>query len=167
MPVNEHCQYLIFRQSNGALQRISLIFAPLNVLLTNQYLLMLINVTHSVIKFFTRNSWVAWLCTVVIFIACNWPAKNIPENPFPYFDKIVHTIFFFVWTILWLLLYPEKPILIILIGVFFGLGIEVSQQLLGLGRTFDLWDAAVDAVGILLGFGFKSILLDRYLQRLY
>lgn len=103
----------------------------------------------------------------MIFIVCNLPAKNIPDGPFPFFDKIVHLGLFGAWTLLWLLAYPEKAIQIILLGFAYGVGIEIAQQLLSLGRTFDWWDAAVDAVGVILAFGFKSIVLDRYLQRLY
>jgi len=91
----------------------------------------------------------------------------MPAAPIVGFDKIVHIGLFGVWIILWLLASRDKTILFICLGIAYGIGLEFYQQLLPFDRTFDWWDALADAVGVLLGFGFKSLALDRYLQRLY
>jgi len=118
-------------------------------------------------NFFAKNSWIAIVWTLVILTVCTWPGKDIPNPPFPNFDKLVHGGMFVVWAVLWLLCYPNKSKLIILLGMAYGLGIEFYQQILPFDRTFDWWDAVADSVGVFLGYGFKTLVLDRYLQRLY
>ena len=119
-------------------------------------------------RFISKNPLFAWLWTFLILAACTWPGKDIPTAPAAGFDKIVHAGLFFVWIILWLLAYPGKSKLIIVVaGMLYGIGLEFYQQLLPFGRTFDWWDALADAVGVLLGLGFKSAIINRYLQRLY
>ena len=46
-------------------------------------------------------------------------------------------------------------------GMAYGLGLEFYQQLLPFDRTFDWWDAAADAVGVLLGSLVVGDLRDR------
>lgn len=121
----------------------------------------------AVLNFVSRNQWIAILWTLVILWSCTWPGKDLPSPPFPHFDKLVHSGLFVIWTILWLLTYPSKSTLIILMGVTYGVAIEFYQQILPFDRTFDWWDAVADSVGVLLGYGFKTLVLDRYLQRLY
>lgn len=129
---------------------------------------MFTRVIQSIAKFISTNQWIAWFWSFLIFVACTWPGKDIPTAPVAGFDKIVHTGLFAVWIILWLLAYPDKPALILVLsGMAYGLGLEFYQQILPCDRTFDWWDAAADSVGVLLGFTFKSIIVDRYLQRLY
>ncbi|WP_221392399.1 VanZ family protein [Dyadobacter sp. NIV53] len=123
---------------------------------------------QSVFKFIHKNPWIAWLWSFLILAACTWPGKDIPAAPVAGFDKIVHTGLFAVWIILWRGAYPEKSsVTLILSGMAYGLGLEFYQQLLPFDRTFDWWDAVADAAGVLLGFTFKSMIIDHYLQRLY
>jgi len=122
---------------------------------------------NATIRLFSKTKCFAWIWTILILIACSWPGKSMPEAPVVGFDKIVHIGLFSVWAVLWLMASREKTLLIILLGFAYGLGLEVYQQLLPFDRTFDWWDALADAVGILLGAGFKNVVLDRYLQRLY
>lgn len=119
------------------------------------------------LRFISRNRWIAIVWTLLIFVACSWPGKQMPEAPIVGFDKLVHVGLFGTWTVLWLLAYPEKAILIILSGIAYGVGIEFYQEAMPLDRSFDWLDIVADSIGVFLGFGFKSILLDRYLQRLY
>lgn len=118
-------------------------------------------------NFFAKNSWIAIVWTLVILAVCTLPGKNVPNPPFPNFDKLVHLGMFVIWSVLWLLSHPAKGKLIIILGMAYGLGIEFYQQILPFDRTFDWWDALADSVGVLLGYGFKTLILDRYLQRLY
>ena len=128
---------------------------------------MIVNILQSIIGFITKNRWLAWFWTFLILTACTWPGKDIPAAPVAGFDKIVHAGLFTVWTMLWLLAYPRKWLVIIISGMAYGLGLEFYQQLLPFDRTFDWWDAVADAVGVLTGFAIKSAIIDRYLQRLY
>jgi len=122
---------------------------------------------NTTIRLFSKTKWFAWIWTILILIACSWPGKSMPEAPVVGFDKIVHIGLFSVWAVLWLMASRKKALIIILLGFAYGLGLEVYQQLLPFDRTFDWWDALADAAGILLGAGFKKVVLDRYLQRLY
>lgn len=121
----------------------------------------------AVLNFISRNQWIAILWTLLILLACSWPGKDIPAAPVAGFDKLVHSGLFVGWTVLWLLVYPQKSKSVILLGMAYGLGLEFYQQILPFDRTFDWWDAVADSVGVLLGYGFKTLVLDRYLQRLY
>jgi hypothetical protein len=121
----------------------------------------------SLIKLISGKSWLGWIWTLLILVACTWPGKDIPAAPVVGFDKVVHSSLFTVWTILWLLIYPQKSRSIVLLGMAYGLGLEFYQQLLPFDRTFDWWDAVADAVGVLIGYGITTLLLNRYRQRLY
>jgi hypothetical protein len=118
-------------------------------------------------KFIFENKWTAWFWTFVILVACTWPGKSMPEAPIVGFDKIVHISMFLVWTTLWHGISPLKPAVLIITGMLYGLGLEFYQQLLPFDRTFDWWDALADAVGVLMGYGFKTQIMNRYRQRLY
>lgn len=120
-----------------------------------------------ILRYISKNIWVAIFWTLVILVACSWPGKDIPEVQFTDFDKLVHAGLFMIWTVLWLLVYPQKPVYVILAGIAYGVAIEFYQQIMPLDRSFDLLDIAADSVGVFLGFGFKALVLDRYLQRLY
>jgi VanZ family protein len=124
-------------------------------------------VIKTLLNLFLGKKWTAWLWTCVVILACLWPGKKMPEAPTVGFDKLVHAILFFTWAVLWLSVDQAKSVRVILLGLLFGLLTEICQQLLPIDRTFDWWDALTDAAGILMGYGFKKVLLDRYLQRLY
>jgi hypothetical protein len=119
------------------------------------------------LRYISKNSWIAIFWTLLILVACSWPGKDIPDAPVTNFDKLVHAGLFMTFTVLWLLVYPTKSVHVILAGIAYGVGIEFYQQIMPLDRTFDWLDIAADSVGVFLGFGFKALVLDRYLQRLY
>jgi len=108
----------------------------------------------SFLFYLSKHQWPAWLWTALIVLACSWPGQGLPESPIVGFDKIVHTGMLFGWTVLWLLLFPKKKILIVLLGMAFGVFLEFYQQWLPFDRTFDWWDAAADALGVVLGYIF-------------
>lgn len=122
---------------------------------------------NAVLGWIAGKPWLGVFWTILILVACTWPGKDIPAAPVVGFDKLVHSGLFTVWTILWTLAYPHKSRAIVLAGMAYGLGLEFYQQLLPFDRTFDWWDAVADAVGVLIGFGIASLLLNRYRQRLY
>ncbi|MCE7060536.1 VanZ family protein [Dyadobacter sp. CY343] len=114
-----------------------------------------------------KTPWLAVIWSILILIACTWPGKDIPSAPVAGFDKIVHAGLFIVWIFLWLVAYPRKGKLLVFLGMAYGLALEVYQQLLPFDRTFDWWDAVADATGVLIGYVITSLILNRYLQRLY
>ena len=122
---------------------------------------------RSAIKAVVENKYIAGLCTLLIFVACVWPGEKMPEGPITGFDKLVHVLMFTSFTTLWLCNYPHKILMIVTIGFFYGFGLEVCQQLMPFDRTFDWWDVLADTVGLVVGYGVKTLILDRYLQRLY
>jgi hypothetical protein len=127
----------------------------------------ILNMISTITGFIGRHPWMGWFWTLLILTACTWPGKDIPAAPIMGFDKIVHSGLFTVWIILFLLAYPQKSLLLVVMGMAYGLGLEFYQQLLPFDRTFDWWDAVADAAGVMLGFLIKTTILDRYRQRLY
>ncbi|WP_353719533.1 VanZ family protein [Dyadobacter sp. 676] len=114
---------------------------------------------QSTIRLIVRHQWLIWFWSLLILVACTWPGKDLPAAPVLGFDKIVHSGLFTVWTILALIIYPEKSRLVVALGLAYGLGLEFYQQLLPFDRTFDWWDAVADAVGVGIGYLFTKLVL--------
>ena len=100
----------------------------------------------------------ALLWTLLIFIGCLTPGKDIPKVDVPLIDKWVHFALFGGFTFLWLCARPfiDRRWLfsLFLISVALGSFIEVMQGWLTfLGRSMELMDAVADSVGGLLGIG--------------
>lgn len=105
----------------------------------------------------------AILWTLLIFIACFTPGKDIPEVNVPMIDKWTHFALFGVFTFLWLcakpLLTGRWLITLFFIGVGLGAFIEVMQGILTfLGRDMEFMDGVADAIGAALGIGLFSLL---------
>jgi hypothetical protein len=128
---------------------------------------MVSDLLQSTIRFIAQRQWIIWLWSFLILVACTWPGKDLPAAPVLGFDKIVHSGLFTVWTILALIIYPQKSRLVVGLGMAYGIGLEFYQQLLPFDRTFDWWDAVADAVGVGIGYAFTKLALKNYLQRLY
>lgn len=100
----------------------------------------------------------AMLWTLLIFIGCFMPAKEIPKVDVPLIDKWVHLVLFGGFAFLWLCARPvinfKSLIGLFLISVALGSFIELMQGLLTfLGRSMELMDAVADSIGGLLGIG--------------
>ncbi|PSL24372.1 VanZ family protein [Dyadobacter jiangsuensis] len=115
--------------------------------------------SQSTIQFIAQRQWLIWFWSFLILVACTWPGKDLPAAPVLGFDKIVHSGLFTVWAILALIIYPEKSLLVVGLGMAYGLGLEFYQQLLPFDRTFDWWDAVADAAGVLIGYLFTKLVL--------
>ena len=103
-----------------------------------------------------RAKFAAILWTLLIFIACFIPGKEIPNLDIPLMDKWVHFILFGGFSLLWLMAYPTakttRQLLVAVIGALFGWLIEELQGLLSfLGRAKDLLDIEADVLGAFLG----------------
>lgn len=115
---------------------------------------------HSTYK--KRAKFAAIMWTLLIFIACFIPGKDIPNLDIPLLDKWVHFLLFGGFGLLWLLAYPTdqlKHMLVVFsIGALFGWLIEELQGLLScLGRAKDLLDIEADILGAFLGVLFFYI----------
>jgi VanZ family protein len=91
----------------------------------------------------------AW--TILIIIGCSLPGSAVPKVPlFPHFDKVVHFIFFFIFTMLWSVYNNCKwvtTIYIIITSFIFGWFIEIYQKNYVIGRSFDVFDIVADTIG--------------------
>ena len=100
----------------------------------------------------------ALLWTLLIFIGCFTPGKDLPKVDVPLIDKWVHFILFGGFTFLWLCARPivnlRSLFSLFLIAVALGSFIELMQGLLTfLGRSREFMDAVADSIGGLLGIG--------------
>ena len=100
----------------------------------------------------------ALLWTLLIFIGCFTPGKDLPKVDVPLIDKWVHFILFGGFTFLWLCARPvvnlRSLFSLFLIAVALGSFIELMQGWLTfLGRSMEFMDAVADSIGGLLGIG--------------
>ncbi len=104
----------------------------------------------------------ALLWAVVILVLCSLPSESTDSVPkFPGIDKLVHTGFFFVFTVL--LYYgairrfgTSKPswsisIRVVIFSGLFALFTEYVQWKIFTYRSAELWDLFADAVGTGMG----------------
>ena len=93
--------------------------------------------------------------TLLIFVLCLLPAKEIPDVDIPFIDKWAHVLLFAGFSFFWLLGYPTRRLLPLLwwlaLSVFVGWLVEYIQGHYVPGRFQDNMDTLADAVGGLLG----------------
>lgn len=97
---------------------------------------------------------IAW--TILIFIGCSLPGKDLPPiNVFDHFDKVVHLGFFIVFAFLWLAAgfssRDKDWVLIIALSFIYGFVLEYYQINFVPGRSWDVWDGVADGVGGIIG----------------
>lgn len=100
----------------------------------------------------------ATLWTLLIFILCLLPGKDIPEVDVPLIDKWTHLVLFGGFTFFWFCSRPlptaRRIISLFLWSLAVGIIIEILQGTLTfLGRSMELLDAVADSIGGLLGIG--------------
>src|SRR5690606_20853954 len=103
-----------------------------------------------------RARWAAISWTLLIFVLCFLPGREIPDVHIPLADKWVHFVLFGIFSFLWLCSYPGKTLLfsLFILGLSIGTGwlVEVIQgQLTFLGRSRENMDILADSIGGLLG----------------
>ncbi len=98
----------------------------------------------------------AIIWTIIIFIGCSLPGRDLPSvHLFDQFDKVVHFSFFLLFFIFWYFsptIFFKKSLAWIMITAIVGFGIEFYQIHFVVGRSFDVWDGVADTVGALAGF---------------
>lgn len=103
-----------------------------------------------------RARFLAVLWTLLIFVGCLMPAKNVPHVQVPLADKWVHFIFFGGFSFLWLCTRPSARLvnlcLVLALAVAYGTVIEVLQGVFtSLGRSSEVMDLVADSIGGVLG----------------
>jgi VanZ family protein len=93
------------------------------------------------------------LITILILVAVAIPGGDLPDVDIGGYDKLIHMGMFAVWAIT--VRYDFKTTssrcyLIFLTGLLFSFLTEIAQVPIE-GRSFDLYDTAADAVGLLAG----------------
>jgi VanZ family protein len=110
----------------------------------------------------------ALLWAGVIAFFCLVQLNNVPLGEVSNLDKLVHVFFHFVLTVLCFLFFQKytnalnsfKSIIIsFLFSVFFGIGIEIAQELFTTTRHADVFDVLANLSGAILGVA-VVILLD-------
>lgn len=93
--------------------------------------------------------------TLLIFILCLLPAKEIPDVDIPFVDKWAHVILFAGFSFFWMLAYPGRKWQALLwwlgLSIFVGWLVEYIQGHYVPGRFQDDMDTLADAVGGLVG----------------
>lgn len=84
--------------------------------------------------------------TLVILGLCSIPGDDMPKDAG--WDKLHHFGSFGILGALWYWAKPH-PMWVIVGGIVYGFFIEVWQHIMPIGRTFDLYDALADAIGII------------------
>jgi VanZ family protein len=112
----------------------------------------------------------ALLWSGVILFFCLENSKNIPLIDIQYIDKIIHAIFHFVFTTLWFLYFKKKLkssnnfrlLSFSLMGsFFFGITIEIMQELFTTTRSADVFDVLANVSGSSIAV-ISISLLNRY-----
>ena len=101
------------------------------------------------------------LASTLIIIAVLIPGSNLPDVGMGGFDKLVHIGMFTVWAVA--IRYDFNSdrfpfVLAFLAGLTFSVFTEVLQLMVE-GRSFDVYDMAADAVGLLLGLMVSGMVL--------
>jgi VanZ family protein len=96
------------------------------------------------------------LLTIFTLVFTLLPSENLFESKVWKFDKLGHALLFGTWTFLlglYLLIATKKELplfAIFLIGAFFGISIEILQEVLPVNRAADPYDALADMTGCLI-----------------
>ncbi|UQD55195.1 VanZ family protein [Flavobacterium sp. K5-23] len=103
--------------------------------------------------------WIAISWTGIVSFLCLVQSSDIPAVSILNLDKLVHVFFHFLITLLWFL-YLKKQVkpesnylpwkIPFFFSVFFGIGIEVCQELFTTTRKADVFDFLANLSGAIL-----------------
>ena len=114
--------------------------------------------------------WLALSWSGLILVACLLPSNDIPQVNIPYLDKVIHSVFYFVFSSLWFLFFKKKlnssnnlkPLAVSFVfSVFFGIGIELIQKFFTVTRSADVFDVIANLFGASLAV-ILILLLNTY-----
>lgn len=103
--------------------------------------------------------WIALSWAGLVAYFCLTPSNTFPTVSISYLDKLVHGCFHFVFTLFWFLFFKKqlnipkvsKPLgLSLVLSVFFGIGIEIMQEIFTTSRRGDIVDVLANIAGAIL-----------------
>jgi len=109
---------------------------------------------------YTRQArFIAIIWTLLIFVGCLFPGKELPKVDVPLIDKWTHLVLFGGFTFFWLCARPvltlARVATLLLIAAALGGVIEILQGTITfLGRSMELMDFVADSLGGILGVAF-------------
>lgn len=100
---------------------------------------------------FLENKYLAFGITLIIFVLCTMPSKNLPQSE-SFNDKNAHFVAFAGWAFCWQFAFKNYTKTLIL-GIIYGILIEFWQGSLptSFHRSFDWYDALADGIGVIIG----------------
>ena len=108
------------------------------------------------------------MLSLAVAFVCLVPMGDTHPPRIPYFDKVVHVFLFGTMAFVWMkdLLKQEKykqhaQKTAATFCIFYGYLIEIFQDNMHLGRTFEFLDVYADALGAFLGTGILAWLNKR------
>ncbi len=112
-----------------------------------------------------------WTCLIIYLSLAN--IGDIKIIKVEASDKIYHSACYFILGVLWFLFFYTKQgsldkikkLIIASSLILFGIIIETLQIVLTTYRTFDLWDAFANAVGIFLANLFFNLMVTRIIKK--
>ena len=76
-------------------------------------------------------------------------------------DKFIHLVLYFLFVQLWILnlekINRKNKLVILLIGIIYGIFIEVMQSAMNIGRSYEIDDMIANTLGCILGIVFMTI----------
>jgi len=119
-------------------------------------------------RLFLKSNYKGILLTLVVAFLCLYPFQSDKQSTIPHFDKIIHVTLFLVLSYFWMhglsaqnqfKKVQEKAVLITVVSaIIYGVLIEVLQEVMHLGRSFDIWDIAADVVGVVFASSFHRVI---------
>lgn len=91
---------------------------------------------------------ILWMA--VIFTLSSFPGSAFPQQPFPGFTELVHLMEYSILGILWYRALRKKVLVILIIGILYGISDEIHQLFVPF-REFSILDMIVDTLGIVIG----------------
>ena len=96
--------------------------------------------------------------TALIASSCLMPASAFKAFTFDsifQLDKILHLTLYYVFIVLWSLVYKvitvRQKYVLLIVGIAYGVLIEVLQATMSLGRSYELEDIIANTIGSVLG----------------
>lgn len=96
--------------------------------------------------------------SVLIIIAVLIPGSKLPDVSIGGYDKVIHIAMFIAWALAVRFDYNRQPFryaLVFLIGMIFS-ALTEALQILVEGRSFDIYDMAADAFGLIIGLAISG-----------
>lgn len=93
------------------------------------------------------------------------PSNSLPSvKLFPYADKIIHLVMYAGFTFLMMWSWPrffrgDRQLIPLFAVMFYGLGMEILQDLGHQGRAFETWDVVANTLGFIPGWIAYRLLL--------